>query len=145
MVAMTSIENIYNMPNLGCLLGIAYQAELGRLSKALEEAGIGITAPEYLIMRLLKGQQSVQQCEIARILGKDKASISRNISSLVKKGLVRVETVSYKCSMVALTREGKTLEPRILKIASDLQQRLDSRLTPPQMDSLREILKAIID
>ncbi len=133
------------MPNLGCMLGIAYQTEVARLSKSLEDAGVDITAAEYLIMRVLLTQDDIQQCEISRILGKDKASICRSIQSLVKKGKVKVTPLSYKCSIVSLTDGGKSLKPRLLDIAQALQLQMESKISPQQADSLREILEKIIN
>lgn len=144
MVDMTTKETIYDIPNIGCLLGVAYQSEEARLSKELNNAGLGITAAEYLIIRILLAHGELQQCEISRILNKDRASISRSIKSLVEKGLIDARQISYKCCIVALSESGRALTPRILEIAGTLQQRLADRLTPEQMNNLREILLLII-
>lgn len=37
---------IYEMPNMGCLLGSAYQVLLGQLSATLEEAPLSVTTAE---------------------------------------------------------------------------------------------------
>lgn len=144
MVDMTTIENIYELPNTGCLLGKAYQAELSRLNSALKSAGLDISAAEYLILRVLYANGPIQQCEISRILDKDKASVNRSIHSLTKKGLVDTNPVSYKCSVVSLTREGEDLMPRLLKIAGKLQRDLENKITRQQMENLYEILRTII-
>lgn len=141
---MTTNETLYDIPNLGCLLGIAYQAEEARLSKKLNEAGLNITAAEYVIIRLLLANGEMQQCEISRILKKDKASISRSIKSLEKKGFIKTNPISYKCSLVSLSESGMKITPQILELAEALQQRLKDRITPQQISVLREILKQII-
>lgn len=144
MVDMTTNEYIYEMPNLGCLLGMAYQAEAGRLNAALSGAGLDITAAEYVILRLLLANGTMQQCEIGRILNKDKASVSRTLQSLSKKGLVNANPISRKCCMASLTAEGEALRARLLEIAKSLQNGLSERITPQQMAILREILETII-
>lgn len=141
---MTTKDIIYDIPNLGCLLGMAYQAELSRLGRILNRSGLGITAAEYLIIRLLLAKGALQQCEISRLLNKDRASISRSIKFLERKGYVKINQLSYKCSIVSLTGQGKDIEPRILEIAERQQQRLSDRITPQQMNNLQEILKQII-
>lgn len=144
-VDMTTKDTIYDIPNIGCLLGVAYQAEEARLSKALNEARLGITAAEYVIIRLLLANGEMQQCEIARILNKDRASISRSIKYLEKKGIVSVNQISYKCCRVALSEAGNALKPNILGIAETLNKNLASRLSAQQMKNLREILTQIIN
>lgn len=143
-VAMMTKDDIYGIPNLGCLLGMAYQAEVGRLTTALNAAGIGITASEYLILRILFKNGAAQQCDISRILGKDKASVNRSIHALARKGLVLADAVSYKCCMVSLTEEGETMKPHIMEIAERLHNDMASKLTIRQMEDLHKILETII-
>ncbi len=133
------------MPNIGSMLGIAYQTEVGRLSKALADSKTDITAAEYLIMRVLFSQDNIQQCEISKALCKDKASINRGIQSLVAKGYVSLTPVSYKCCIVSLTDKGKEVRPKLLEIATGLHQKLASKITHQQMDELRQILQSIIN
>ncbi len=142
---MKTKDDIYGIPNLGCLLGLAYQTEISRLNAALTAAATGITPAEYLILRILYTRGATQQCDISRILGKDKASVSRSIHSLEKKGLVNSDAVSYKCCMVSLTGAGESLEPDIMDIAKKLHHDMAARLTTGQMDTLREILVRLID
>lgn len=144
MVDMTTKDMTYDIPNIGCLLGMAYQSEAARLSRALTYAGIDITAAEYLILRVLFSKGRLQQCEISQTLGKDKASVNRSVLSLTRKGFVATTSVSYKCCIVALTDGGEALRPRLLDIARQLQQDLSHRITNEQMSRLREILVKII-
>lgn len=144
MVDMTTKDMTYEIPNIGCLLGMAYQSEAARLSRALTGAGIDITPAEYLIMRVLFSRGALQQCEISQTLGKDKASVNRSIQSLARKGFVTTTSVSFKCCMVGLTVAGEALRSRLLEIARRLHQELSSRITDEQMACLREILETII-
>ncbi len=144
MVDMLTMKTTYDFPNLGCLLGMAYQAEVARLTAALTESQLDITAAEYLILRILFSHGKIQQCEISRILGKDKASVNRSIHSLVNKGMIMADTVSYKCSMVSLTEKGLSMKPGLMNIAVKLNSKLSERISPQQMDNLREILALII-
>lgn len=145
MVDMTTKDTIYNLPNLGCLLGSAYHAEEARLAAALAKAEINISPAEYVILRILFAHGEMQQCEISRIICKDKASVSRNVKSLVSKELATARQISYKCSMVSLTDKGESLETRLLDIAETLQNGLSERISAQQMDNLREILEKIIN
>lgn len=144
MVDMTTKESTYGIPNVGCLLGIAYQTEVARLTQALAEANLDVTAAEYLILRVLFNHDKIQQCDIGKILVKDKASISRGVQSLAKKGYVDATPVSYKCSIISLTEEGYSLKQPLLEVADKLHQTLSSKITHEQMQKLREILELII-
>ncbi len=138
------MDRIYEIPNIGCLLGMAYQNETVRLSAALTRAEIDITAAEYIILRALFAHGTMQQCDISRILNKDRASVSRSIRSLQGKGLVTVSPVSYKCCMVSISEKTETLKPRIFEVADAVHAQLANRLSPQQMTDLREILETII-
>ena len=143
-VTMTTKDDIYGIPNLGCLLGMAYQAEVRRLAAVLEVEGTGITAAEYLILRILYSRGTSQQCDISRMLGKDKASVNRSIHALVRKGMVLAEAVSHKCCMVSLTGKGEALKPQIMEIAERQHNEMASKLTAQQIETLRKILETII-
>lgn len=106
---MTNEDYTYPMPNVGCLVGIAYQVLTSRLAAALADAGLNISVPEYLILRTLYIKDGLQQCEIADMLSKDKGAISRNVAEMSKKGIVRTEPVSYKCRRVYLSPEGRKI------------------------------------
>lgn len=145
MVDMTTKETIYDIPNIGCLLGMAYQSEVSRLSVALAEANLNVSPAEYLILRVVAAKGEQQQCDISRLLCKDKASVSRSVHSLAKKRLVNVTPVSYKCCMVALSDAGEKLMPELLKIAKHLQEAMSTKLSEGEVETLRRILETIIN
>lgn len=142
---MKQNSSIYAMPNMGCLLGVAFQRQYSSLEAELKSSGVGITAPEYLIMRVLINNSDLQPCEIADILGKDKAAISRCLTSLVEKGLVETNSVSHKCKRLQLTDKGSDLVPVILKVAETKQRELARVLTQNEMNLLQELLIKIIN
>ncbi len=141
---MATMEYIYETPNIGTLLGIAYQTEVSRLTQALADNGLDITTTEYQILRIIFAQDYIQQCEICRILVKDKGYISRSIQSLKRKGYVNVDSVSYKCCMVSLTDKGESMKPILFRIAESLHRQLSGKITQQQMEKLKEILELII-
>ena len=79
---MTNEIHTYSGPNVGCLLGTAYQTLLSELTDSLDRKGLDITTSEYLVMRALYSNDGLQQCEIAALLGKDKGAISRCVKNL---------------------------------------------------------------
>lgn len=141
---MTNEQNLYGMPNMGCMLGTAYQALVSELSSALSASGADISVPEYLILRALYTRDGMQQCEIGAIISKDKGAISRCVASMERKGLVRTEAVSHKCLKVYLAEKGRKLEPKISSVAQERHSALESMLTPDEMTTFATVLRKII-
>ena len=134
----------YGMPNVGCLLGTAFQSQLARLANELTDAGLDITTNEYLILRVLYNGDGLQQCEIAELISKDKASVCRCISAMVRKGLVTTEAVSHKCLKVYLSPVGKKIEPDVMKIADKLHKAFTSVATPEEIETFVSVLNKLI-
>ncbi len=131
------------MPYVGCLVGAAFQKMTSQLETALKKAEIPITAAEYMILRALYSTDGLQQCEICEMVGKDKASICRSVSSLAKKGLIKPEPVSYKCIRVWLTDKANEIKPQIMKIADDRHKALTSLASEKEVESFIKILNLI--
>ncbi|MDE5880423.1 MAG: MarR family transcriptional regulator [Muribaculaceae bacterium] len=132
-------------PALGCLIGKAYQTMLSQLNSALKEAGLDITTSEYLALRALYSSEGIQQCEIAQMVGKDKAAVCRCVAGLEKKGLVRTECVSHKCLRVFLTDKGREIEPKVMEVARIRHKALLDLTTPENLAIFTEILKKVIN
>lgn len=135
----------YSMPNLGCLVGTAYQTMLSRLDEALTAKGLGITTGEYLVLRALYTSDGMQQCEIASLIGKDKSAVCRTVTALVRKDLVRTEPVSHKCLRVYATGRGKEIEPLIMQVAEERHQAFTSLLTDQELSAFTGALQKIIN
>ncbi len=136
-------KKTYGMPYVGCLVGAAFQKMTSQLETALKKAEIPITAAEYMILRALYSTDGLQQCEICEMVGKDKASICRSVSSLAKKGLIKPEPVSYKCIRVWLTDKANEIKPQIMKIADDRHKALTSLASEKEVESFIKILNLI--
>lgn len=142
---MRKENNIIDNPALGCALGRAYQILLSKLAKALNDANLDITAGEYLILRALYSRPGIQQCEIADMIGKDKAAVSRCVSGLEKKGLVSTELISHKCLKVHLTEKAMLIQPRIMAVAQLRHNELAGMTTDKELATFASILKRIIE
>lgn len=140
---MTNDYQFYSMPNLGCLLGTAYQRLLSQLAAALAEAGLDITTSEYLILRALYTSDGMQQCDIASLISKDKGAVSRCVAAMVRKGLVVTEPVSYKCLRVFLSEKGRQIEPAVMKVSEARHQALVSLVSPGELDVFVKVLNLI--
>lgn len=131
-------------PALGCKLGRAYQIMLSQLNSALKKAGLDITTGEYLVLRAVYSNEGLQQCEIADMVGKDKASICRCIAGLERRALLRTELVSHKCQRVFLTDKSREVEPKIMEVASLRHQALMNLVSPDDLEIFTRTIEKII-
>lgn len=130
---------------MGCKVGRAYQIMLSQLAKALKEADLDITTSEYLVLRAVYSCPGCQQCNIAVMVGKDKAAVCRCVVGLERKGLLKTEAVSYKCRKVYPTDIAYQIKPRIMEVATRRHQALMDLTTPAELDIFTHILDDIIN
>ncbi len=143
---MNKEENItYELPNLGCMVGVAYQKMVGSLGEALAKAGLKISVPEYLVLRVLYGHDGCQQCDIAAALGKDKAAICRCVSGMVRKGLLTTKQVSHKCLRVHLTEEARGIEAAVMRVGAERDALLRTIVPAEDLETFRRVLAKIIE
>lgn len=141
---MKNIRVNIESPALGCKLGRAYQILLRELASALRKAHLDITTSEYLVLRALYRNEGMQQCEIADMVGKDKAAVCRCVAGLVKKGLLTTEAVSYKCLRVYLTDKAREIEPKVMAVAEIRHKALADLTTPENLEIFTQLLDKII-
>ncbi|MDE6084142.1 MAG: MarR family transcriptional regulator [Muribaculaceae bacterium] len=141
---MKAENNIYQSPALGCKLGSANQVLQKELEQALKDAHLNLTSTEYLVLRALYSKDGIQQCEIADMVGRDKAGICRCVTALVRKGLVRVEPISYKCLRVYLTTTALALQPKVTQVAESRHKELIELLSPSELEAFINALDKII-
>ncbi|MBD5268510.1 MAG: MarR family transcriptional regulator [Bacteroides sp.] len=141
---MKAENNTYQSPALGCMLSNANQILLKELERALKAAALNITSMEYLVLRALYSKDGIQQCEIAEMVGRDKAGVCRCVTGLVKKELVRVEPISYKCLRVYLTATARALQPKVMQVAEIRHKALLDLLTPNELAAFTKALDKII-
>lgn len=137
-------EHIENFA-LGCKVGQAYYIMLGQLAESLKTHGLDVTAGEYLILRAVYSKEGLQQCEIADMVGKDKAAVCRSVSAMQQKGLLRTEVVSHKCLRVFLTDKSREMRPKIMALAESRYKALMDLTSPSELEIFSRILDKIIN
>lgn len=142
---MENDKKLYDMPNTGCMVGTAYQTLLSKLSETLSTYGLNLTPPEYMVLRALYTADGMQQCELAALIGKDKGAVCRCVTAMVKKGLVRTESVSHKCLRLYVAPLGREIEPKVMAVARERHNALASLLTPEEMIMFDVVLEKIIN
>lgn len=142
---MKEANRLYGMPNMGCMLGTAYQTLVIQLDSILREELKEVTVPEYLILRTLYFKDGIQQCEIGEILGKDKGQICRTVKIMTQKGLAKTEAVSHKCVKVYLTPKAEAMKAKVMDIAASRHRSLENLLGADAISIFSDCLKKIIE
>ncbi|HET6352602.1 MAG TPA: MarR family winged helix-turn-helix transcriptional regulator [Coriobacteriia bacterium] len=100
-----------------CRIGRRFQSFLD--SRAAE---FGVTSAQVpLLTYLWEGNEGHTQNEIAKALGVDKGTVSRNVATLVRRGLVTQRSSRYdsRACVVSLTPEGERLAAPIAQITEE--------------------------
>ena len=132
------------VPALGCAIALISQRLISQLGEALADAGLNITAAEYIVMRALYTANGAQQCEIAAMVGKDKASVCRTVNSLRAKGYLSTTPVSHKCRTVHLTPAAFSIKDQIANVAGERHSALADILSPDEFKSFSSIVNKIV-
>lgn len=141
---MENTNENFESPALGCEVGRAYQIMLSQLATVLKETGLNISTSEYLVLRSVYSKEGLQQCEIAEMVGKDKAAVCRCVAGLEKKGLLATESVSHKCLRVYLTDKSREMESKIMAVALKRHNSLMKLTSPEELKIFQHILEKII-
>jgi MarR family transcriptional regulator, transcriptional regulator for hemolysin len=120
-------------------------ARTGRLlNRAFDEAlaGVGGSAPMWLIVTALKRGEHTRQREIAAAIGLEDATLTHHLHRMEEAGLVtrHREPTNRRNQMVVLTADGEALFERMLSAVWAFDQRLRRGLTAAELDRLRMLL-----
>lgn len=102
-----------------------------------------IAIEQRATLEIIKYESNVNQVEIAKLLGKDKATISRSLNSLEKKGLITRKSDiknDKRSNKIMLTPKGEMILDETLLEVTQFRENLTSKLTPNEHQSLFRIL-----
>lgn len=110
------------------LLNKTTRALSTRLQSAFTSAGIDVTSEQWMILLLLWQQDGRSPWQIAEIIGKDKAAVTRLIDGLEKRNLVvRVSSTSdLRQKHIRLTPQGRAMEEQLIPLGiANMQNAVD--------------------
>ena len=129
------------MPLIGCMTSHVRS----HISRICKNAGYNLTPEEADTLMIIRHCNGLSQSQLANILGKDKAAVTRLINSLVKSGLVgRIQDQQDRRIIRArITEEGKQafvqVWPELMKLSD---QALDG-ISSQDLTAMRKTLDAI--
>ncbi len=101
-----------------------------------------IATEQRATLEIIKFEPDVNQTKIAKLLGKDKATISRSLSSLEKKELItRVNDANNKRSnKISLTKKGEEILESTISSVTSFREELRSKISEQEHEMFLNIL-----
>jgi DNA-binding MarR family transcriptional regulator len=109
-------------------------------NKAIAE--YNISSEQYAFLKLIS-DKDLTPSQIANILNKDKAAITRFINAVEKKGLIKKERINKRSYKISITKKGKELLEKIDKKAVYFREKIESDISHDKIECLFEVLNKI--
>ena len=125
------------------LTWIANKLSRGASAHYLEVFDVGIETWRCLV--LLAIHRSISAQNVSRVIGMDKASVSRCFKSMQARGLITValDADDGRVRIATLTRKGRDLHDQIMGMALAREEALLSVLNANERDTLVALLKRL--
>lgn len=125
------------------LTWIANKLSRGASQHYLSVADVGIETWRCLVLLAIEGSISAQQ--VSKVVGMDKASVSRCFKSMQAKGLITMglDAADGRVRIATLTKAGRKLHDQILGIALERERALLSVLNAQERDTLISLLSRL--
>lgn len=111
------------------------------LNKTLHPYGIAIE--QRATLEIIRFEPNVNQTTIAKLLGKDKTTISRSLNSLEKKGLItRKNDIDNdkRSNKIQITSKGEEILEETQPEISAIRETLSSKISKEELDIFFNIL-----
>jgi DNA-binding MarR family transcriptional regulator len=133
--------------NLGYHIGKTFKIMHYAIQKLLENGGFDISSDQWIVMIFIYHKGSTSQQFLARIVSKDKATITRVIDDLEKKNYVsRIPgKVDRREKMISLTKSGEQYARKIFPFMQKWSEDMTNNITAKEFESLKKTLKKITD
>lgn len=119
---------------------IANKLSRGASQHYLAAFDVGIESWRVLVMLAIEGSVSAQT--VSRVIGMDKASVSRCFKSMQARGLVTIglDASDGRLRIATLTPKGRAVHDQIRGIALERERALLAVLAPAERDTLIDLL-----
>jgi DNA-binding MarR family transcriptional regulator len=105
-------------------------------------AQFGLTRPGFVILFSLSQQPGLVARDICLVTGLPKNSISRAVSELLERGLIRrkADTEDRRAKLLALTDEGRALLAKVVPLFEARQDAMGGALSPVESEMFDRLL-----
>lgn len=125
------------------LTWIANKLSRGASQHYLAVFGVGIETWRVLVLLAIEGSISAQK--VSKIIGMDKASVSRCFKSMVAQGLITMalDADDGRLRIATLTDAGRALHDQILGVALERERAFLEVLKPAEVETLIGLLSRL--
>ena len=125
-------------------LGFALTTTLNILRKKFnsEIKRFNLSSEQFAILKLIENNK-LTPTEIANILNRDKANITRIVNALEKKGFIKKEKINEKSFYVVITKNGLDRLSKAEEVAIRLNKKIKTIIDEKEFQFLLETLNKI--
>ncbi|TGL18971.1 MarR family transcriptional regulator [Leptospira yanagawae] len=141
MTSEANLEPSHLKSHLGYHLRVVSNAVSHSFAKKL--TSLDVTVAEWVILReMYANPNNTSPSGVAEFTGLSRGAVSKLIDRLLQKKLVSREegSVDRRYQEIKLTKQGRTLVPKLAKIADENDEYFFSMLTPTEKKEIRKIL-----
>ncbi len=128
-------------------LGFALTTTLNTLRKKFNSAikKYDLSSEQFGVLKLIDEIGELMPSKIAEILGRDRANITRIISSLETKDFIKKEKINAKSYKIVLTEKGYENMKKAEKVAVEFNNKIKNLVSEEEFKCLIEKLSLIRD
>ena len=133
--------------SLATLLNKTTRALSTRLQSIFTHAGFDVTSEQWMILILLWGEDGRSPYQIADIIGKDRAAVTRLIDGLEKRNLVvRVnDKKDRRQKQVYLTPQGRAMEENLIPLGLSNIKHAQDGVNNKDLAVCKDVLRKIFN
>lgn len=113
--------------------------------KRLKENGLKITIDQWLVLKTINENPDIAQNELAELVFKDNASVTRIIELLVKSGYLERKTAQNdrRRSVLKITSLGSKTIEKVYKVVQENRQIALTGINQAELEMVDRVLKKI--
>lgn len=118
----------------------------GQLSDNLEAQQAGVVPMQARVLMIIHKQENCTANDIVKTIKRDKAQITRLISSLINQGLLRKEPNpdDLRSQLLVFTTQGEKVKDLVLAQVESIQKKVTKGLTKQEVDQFEIIAAKMI-
>lgn len=129
--------------SLGYLIGRLSRVISSRLTRRFIDAGYDVTNEQWSVLVHLFRDERMHQYELAEASGRDETTMTRLITGLEKKGLVRriPDSIDKRRKIITLTSKGKDLQDGLIEQAQKLLEDAHKDISEADAQVCKKVLR----
>jgi DNA-binding MarR family transcriptional regulator len=130
--------------DIGSFISLKLSNTLNIMRKTFNKAiaKYKISSEQYIVLKLIK-EKKLTPTNIAEILNKDKAAITRFINSLEKKEFIKKQRIDKRSYKIIITDKGRNILNEIDNIALKFREKIEKQLSRERIECLFDVLEKI--